>query len=84
MPCEQINSTTIICFADNMYRYPYKGKSYTFELHRYLGPIPLTCRVRWKGYEAMERIPAKFWDAWEEFDKLTEEERKQYLFIPEC
>jgi hypothetical protein len=40
------------------------GKTMRFEMHSYFGPQPVTAN----GNE-MVRIPAKFWDAWERWDK---------------
>ena len=78
MPCERIGNA-IICY-NNMYRYYYKGKSYVFEWHNYCGPTPMTCKSRRSGWEPMQRIPAKFWDAVTEFANLSDEEKEKYLF----
>lgn len=73
MPCERIGNTIICC--NNMYRYPYKGKSYVFEWHNYCGPMPFR-----KDPEPMQRVPVKFWEAVIEFAKLSDREKEKYLF----
>jgi hypothetical protein len=57
--------TTILTLADI---YQYKG--FTFEVHRYCGPIKL--KKDWEPAAAMGR---KFWKVWGEWDKLTKEEK---------
>jgi hypothetical protein len=46
----------------------YKG--FTFEVHRYLGP----CRLKKNG-DPSERQGPRFWEAYEEWDQLSPEEK---------
>ena len=76
MPCEKIGNT-IICY-NNMYRYQFKGRSFTFKFHRVLGYVPLTQ----KELQPMKRVSSIFWEAIEEFDALSEEEKEAHIFEP--
>jgi hypothetical protein len=51
--------------------YEYKGVE--FEVHSYCGPCPLR-----KDGSPKVRIPKTFWPLYEEFDKLSKEEKKKY------
>jgi len=46
---------------------------YFFEWHKYVGPCPLR-----KDGEVRENIPAGFWDAIDEFSKLSDKEKEKY------
>jgi hypothetical protein len=60
-------ATAIITFAD-IYRF----KGFTFEHHRYCGP----CKLK-KDLEPAKRDGRKFWDAWSEWNELTDEEKEK-------
>lgn len=53
----------------------YKFEGYLFEVHHYLGPIPL----RKTDHSPRKNIPSGFWAMWERFEKLSKTDRKQYL-----
>ncbi len=73
MPCEVIcvdgKPVGVICGFHPVYDYA----GFLFEMHRYHGPISLR-----RDHEPRERIPVGFWGAWEEFDKLTSDEKERY------
>lgn len=48
----------------------YQFKSFTFEVHRYLGPQRLK-----KNFDPASRMGRKFWKAFEEWNQLTPEEK---------
>lgn len=57
----------------------YKFNGWLFEFHAYLGPWPLT-----KDLEPRKRAGKKFYRMIEEFDKLTEAEKKQHRIGGGC
>ena len=63
---DQGRVSAIITFAD-IYRF----KGFTFENHRVCGPSKLK-----KDLEPAKRDGKKFWDAWSEWNKLTNEEKE--------
>jgi hypothetical protein len=52
--------------------YEYKG--FFFEVHRYMGP----CKLKKNGDPA-ERQGRRFWKVWEEWDRLSAEEKEKTL-----
>jgi hypothetical protein len=52
----------------NIYRYG----GFTFEMHRYCGPTKLK-----KNWEPAVTTGRKFWKAWAEWNKLTDEEKRK-------
>jgi len=58
-----------ICMA-NIYKYD----GLLFEYHSYLGPTQVK-----KDYSQRKRISKGFWDTVSKFEKLTDEEREEYL-----
>ena len=52
----------------------YDFDGYLFEIHSYFGPIPL----RRDNHDPRVNIPARFWDAWERFEKLSPAERDDF------
>lgn len=75
MPCEQIGNV-ILCY-NNAYRYKHNGKIFYFEISPACGPIPLTR----DDLEPRKTIPSGFWDAFEEFDNLSDEEKENHLIL---
>ena len=71
MPCE-VFGNAIIC-SSPFYEYEYKGKVYRFEIHSYFGPLPLR-----KDFEPRQNTPAGFYDMYEEFSGLSNEEREAH------
>ncbi len=59
-----------LCLGGPVYEYG----GWLFEIHSYCGPHPLNRRT----LEPRVNIPAEFWQAWEEFEKLPDEEREKY------
>jgi len=55
-----------IMTVPNVYQY----KGFTFESHFYLGPLKLK-----KNFDPASRMGRKFFKVYEEWDKLTEEEK---------
>lgn len=53
----------------------YEFEGYTFEYHRYLGPMP----VKKKTFDIRKTIPTGFWKMIDRFVKLTDEQKKEYL-----
>ena len=53
----------------------YKYDGYLFEVHSYCGPMPLR-----KDLEPRMNVPAGFWDMWERFKVLSDEEKAKYLY----
>lgn len=51
--------------------YFYHG--WKFEIHSYSGPCPLKAND-----EPYTNIPSKFWNIWENFDRLTKQEKDKY------
>lgn len=75
MPCKPIadqqNETVgFVCGFHSVYDYD----GYLFELHSYLGPVPL----RKDTHEPRTTKPAGFWPAWIRFQKLSKEEQEKY------
>ena len=66
--------TGIVC-APKVYHYKYV----TFEFHPYYGPRPLR-----KDGEPRKVIPKSFWAVWEEFSKLSEQEKEFYRIGGGC
>lgn len=51
----------------------YKYAGWTFEVHSYCGPAPLT-----KHGDPWRRIPARFWAMWKTFSSLTKDEQEKH------
>lgn len=69
MPCIPIKNG-IVCMAGAIYEY----KGFLFEVHRYFGPM----RMRKSDWGGSAYTGPKFWAAWEEFEKLPDEEKAKY------
>jgi len=54
--------------------YEYEG--YLFEVHSYCGPTPL----RRSDMDPRKNMPKGFWDMWDRFKELPDEEKMKYLF----
>ena len=74
MGCHSDKNTIICC--PNIYKYPFNNKEYYFEWHYWCGPIP----VNKKTLNGRKTIPTGFYKMIDEFIKLSEEERKEYIF----
>lgn len=80
MPCNTIIDTAtgetvgILCTGGPVYKTLYKGREYLFELHSYLGPMPVTK----KDHEPRSTIPAGFWGMWEIFEKLSDNDKAAF------
>ena len=66
MPCMKIESG-YICYGK-----AYKYEGFYFEFHNYLGPCPLK-----KNGEPSKKIPSGFWDMFDKFYKLSDEEKEK-------
>lgn len=64
--------TGIYC-TNNIYFY----KGWIIEFHWFWGPWPLK-----KTLEPKAKAGKKFWEIWSEFDKLSADDKKQYLEHP--
>jgi hypothetical protein len=57
--------------------FEYKG--WLFEYNNFIGPWPLK-----KDLEPRKRAGKKFWNIWDSFSKLPENEKRQYLLEGGC
>jgi hypothetical protein len=51
---------------------------YYFENHSYLGPMPLTRKGR-DWFEPRENTPSGFYEMFEEFEKLSNDDQKKCI-----
>jgi hypothetical protein len=64
----------IMCFQSG---YCFEG--YTFEYHDYMGPQPIR-----KDGEPRKTIPKGFWEAFDRWNKLPDEEQEKYRIYGGC
>lgn len=72
MPCTRIEIGGCVGVVCTSPLYEFRG--YLFEWHSYCGPTP----VRRDNYDVRKTIPEGFWEMVEEFQKLTDGERREY------
>ncbi len=77
MPCLQLKSDKpgvpdgFVCGFHPVYKYD----GYLFEVHSYHGPTALR-----KNLEPRMKLLKGFWDMWERFKVLSDEEKAKFLY----
>lgn len=59
----------------NIYKFEHGGKTFLFEIHSYCGPWPVD-----ENYDPIDETK-EFWDMWDEFNQLSDEDRKEFLIF---
>ena len=67
MTCKPNGKYGVSCVGGTVYRF----KGYLFEVHRYVGPLPLNKRT----HDPRSTVPAGFWEMWDRFEKWTATKR---------
>jgi len=70
MPCYSLGNGGFICGFEPEYEF----EGYLFEVHHYHGP----CSLRRKDHDPRVTIPKGFYDAYDRFKALSQEEQQAY------